>query len=482
MASTTTPTTQPEPIRPPTASAEALSPQERPAAPSPLPTDNELYVGEANQRAREEYTEQTAATFVAFLAANGYKLTDPGLTKVIDGFKDEDKKTHLQKLQTELAKFYTEDGGKLLIQGFEQATNPARAEKATLAAVAELMLKGQLTGELFSELVGGGIHFAPKNPHPKHVENIDEIAHFIPPNDQSNARIVLYEAAYGENMDPRKVIYHELGHALLIRDGALYNHNNFRIAPSTSELGIQNSELANRAPHLTKVEQDAVSSALSNPNRARNWETPYVAQLLDQLAGPRAGDSRLQRHIIQEMLAERVRIYFESDGSLGDFVAKRLMSSESARQQMDSTPADATQAQSLEPLARKVQQFLAEKLPAGAATDNSYLASIDQFVTQSALEGIIPESLQVPLKGFLDESYYLHTRYSRLAGPDNQARLLKLLQESQAKIATYPLESDWEIGEESIMGTGIVPTTAKGKGLWQWMMEMFADLAQSLRG
>lgn len=483
--------TTPPPVNPPptteTPSREILPSQEGerpPTGQEAPPSELELTIEGLNQLGDEATTEQMAATFASLLLAHNRQPGNEHLVADIASISDEKIRGQMETLRTELTELYDTEGKSLWLSGFETA--PKGAEAQILAGVSSLILKGQMNAKLLTALVSGGIEFAQTNQYKRRHESIDEIAHFFPPGgDHAGSRIVFYQTAFGDNMDPARVLYHELGHALLLQNGLIYELDDFRSPSQTgpTPTSPEMNSVENPAPRLDQSEWTMFSTAFNQPARQRPWETPYIAQLLDELAKPGAADAKLHKHILEEMLAERVRLYLESDGSLGDFVKKRLINSTAIQNKTNVTPEQAAVAAPMKSIALSLDAMLGE-LTGASSTSPSYLEMLHQFVDQAAADGTLPDNLQLPLKGFLTESYQLHRRFSRLMGAEGHTALLRVMESRPAIPSEYPLGGDWETGEPVFLGQrpAGAPRINKDKTLWKWVMEAFSDLASAFRG
>lgn len=436
------------------------------------PSETTLRINELFSAGQNAALAETAEAFTALFLAHNRQINNPSLEKLLSAehLKDPNLQTQLARLKDEIPELYTPEGASLWLTGLEAAENPRLVEKSLLTGLVKLFLKGQMSAQLLKDLVPGGIRFQKTNPHHPKVKGIDEVAHFFRPDREGDARIVLYEALFGEKMVPEKALYHEIGHALLMHDGLLYEHGSFRTEASNT-----GEDSVNSAPPLARAEQIPLQTALTNPARQLPWETPFIAQLIEELSKPEGGSVALQKHIWEEMLAERIRLWFESDGSLGDFIRLRLSNSsgmEKLIRKDSGTPTETAKMAPLESAAKQLDALLTE-LSSSQRSDPSQREKLLSMVdAQADALGDLAE----PLKAFLDESYHLHARYSRLLGRDRQAALRTTLNSRPLDLENYPFGPDWNRYEPQLFGQQL-PIPAGGKqSFWQWLVKLFAEL------
>ena len=351
-----------------------------------------------------------------------------------------------------------------------------------------LMLRGHVSGEVMNLILGGG--FQTKEQPDQTDPNSDlgiAFATLHPTVGKILGHIDLFLKNLPEQFDIRLLTLHAIAHALIlapVRGGLIYRTEDLSrllqiaLAEPTSQITPQAD--SGRPSTLDTREILILHRAMGDGNRdvIKPFETPYIVSLLDAL--DRNPAETLRATVLNEMLAERLAAYLASDGSLADFLHKRLLNAsavQAATGTIDPTHPAAKLAQELELL--KIQA-------------RSQHWSYDALVPK-----LQDFSRRLPgLADFLAETIFLDRRFSRaLRGPDNlpislasNKYRLQLLGRLKGEQTNVPIPTITEFYQANKVGTtmyerqplGQPIADHKDKRFWQVLAEAFTAIMRAL--
>lgn len=353
-----------------------------------------------------------------------------------------------------------------------------------------LILRGHVSGESLALVLGGGFQVKEK---PSEAEG-DPYAHlgavfgaFHANQGKAPARVEFYTANLPAEFDIRYVALHEIAHSLIlapVKGGLVYRTEDLARLQDLAVAGTNGESgptVADRTSPLDTRELVILERALGTGNRdlVKPFETPYVATLLAEL--DKNPTAELRRYVLNEMLAERLAAYLASDGSLADFLHKRLLYS-SAVQAASGSATDPNH-------------------PAAVLAKELELLKIQARAEQWPYETLVPRlqefAKKMPgLADFLAETIFLDRRFSRaLRGPQNLPISLKdnpyrhvLLARLKGDQAPASLPTIAEVYASHRVRTtsserlplGQPLPARKDKTFWQVLADAFVNIMKSL--
>ena len=382
---------------------------------------------------------------------------------------------------------YLESGGETKILSQLQKF-PEKQRLPLEQELLSVLLRGHVSAEVLSLILGGGFRAQdqaePTNPHP---ELAAPFAAFHPSHDKTPGYVDLYLATLPEQSDMRFLTLHEIAHALIlapVRGGLIYRTedlaNLLSLALAVDPSATANQGASDRPGALDPKELLILQRAMGDGNRAviKPFETAYTASLLDTL--DKNPTPALRSVVLAEMLAERLATFLASDGTLADFLHKRLLYAHAvqvATGTIDPTHPSAKLAQELE------------------------LMKIQAHQEHWSYETLVPKlqdfSRRLPgLADFLAETIFLDRRFSRaLRGPDNlpisllaNKYRLQLIAKLKGSQATVPIPTLAEILTQhhasavtfERLPLGQPLPDRKGKKFWQVLAEAFSAFMRAL--
>jgi hypothetical protein len=380
---------------------------------------------------------------------------------------------------------YLQSGGEAKIITSLQ-TLPEKQRAPLEQELLALLLRGHVSAEVLSLVLGGGFRLAEPVANDPHADLGVALATLHPAADKLPGYVDIYATNLPEKFDMRFLSLHALAHALLlapVRGGLVYRTEELAKLLSINVAlpdATTTQAPADRPFPLDTKELLVLHRAMGDGNRAvlKPFETPVVVGLLDAL--DKNPSPELQAITLNEMLAERLAAYLASDGSLADFLHQRLVRAsavQAATGTIDPTHPAAKLAQELE------------------------LLKIQAKREHWSYEKLVPElqgfSRRMPgLADFLAETIFLDRRFSRaLRGPDNlpislasnkyRLTLLSKLKGQQTNMPIATLTEAYAAGHVSTVMIERIPLgnplpIRANKGLWQALAEAFSAFMHAL--
>lgn len=305
---------------------------------------------------------------------------------------------------------------------------PPAARETIYTELIELSLKGHLSADILNAILPGGIKYLEK-PTYQPPEGMEIIGYYVAADTRGKevtpAHVELYAPLFTpeQKADPRYVVRHELAHATIGElAGEIYDTAELDALLGPHKGPRPGEGALTDAPKPQPLDRDSELAIFAeaigqgapvgrNPRLVKPFETAYVVRLLDNLE-KNPNDQALRALILEEMLVERYTAFLSSDGTLQDFIAKRLEFS-SAVANADAAPvpeggivasSHTPAAQSLDALLLKSKQALRDGTPV-----TSLLGDLQTYVQANGVEG-------QAMNRFLRESILLWKRFSKLKG------------------------------------------------------------------
>lgn len=379
--------------------------------------ESKLETAELNNRAGEELNSGVADTLAKCLLV-------PELKSKLDALANDNPQARIGL--DEFKAFDDSFGNQEFISGLptREATEPVPEKEKIMASIMELMIRGHVSGQVLGKILDGGIKLTDQFPGTPSSgaqggeKKFENIAFFQPKTGKAgleNNCVLLSPKLFAkpaaetagqpsaEVLDARYAIWHEIAHAYLAN---LNFYPSRKLPDQTDEPNAILKFIFDpiSQPGLANNKECAVFEiAATRPQLAKPFETPYVADLLDQYDKNR--DPKFWRHVAGEMMAERLTQFFASDGSLGNFLKKRLEGMSAMARAASSGPGTAEQ---FKPIAQELATIITPDQP----DNNPKLSELVPKLQALALK--LPAELQESFANFLKETIVLHKRFGSI--------------------------------------------------------------------
>ncbi len=197
------------------------------------------------------------------------------------------------------------------------------ARNEVLVSLMNVMLRGHLNGAVIKHLVSGGINYR-EVPRDNSDHTVDWVGYFDATTKSIEVYPRLFKIAEGDEVEGKtdSTLLHELAHAMDTADGLLFPNK------SLQELAA-NPGKEQRPDGLTEIEWRTFQRMLTQPiENVGPWLPPYIsAMLTEHKKNPPTEPQALQKanyELINETKTEWARIFTQSDGTFGNFMAKLL--------------------------------------------------------------------------------------------------------------------------------------------------------------